>query len=49
MIKQGKSQVERMKSLHELVVRQIQTLSTLDTRRLLQIQNKNETCAIQDG
>ena len=41
LIKQGRTQVERMKLLHELAVQQMKTLSVLDIRRLPQIENKD--------
>ena len=34
LIQQGKSQVERMKLLHELAVQQMTTMSTLDLKKL---------------
>lgn len=40
LIQQGKSQADRMKLLHELAVRQMTTLSTLELNRLPGIEMK---------
>ena len=40
LIKQGKSQAERMQSLHELAVQQMTTLSSLELSNLPGIEKK---------
>lgn len=43
LIKQGKTQAERMKLLHELAVQQMHTLAVLDLGSLPQIEKKEYT------